>query len=829
MKRKILLLVIMLSMSGWKAYCQDDREGPTEGYIKNAVPPFDTRTRQLDMNKYEKKPVRLYKASPQNPLQQQRNDHNAVTVADNTDVQVFPSADAQSEQHMTVSKVNPDNIILSSNTPYYQGYYVSQNGGTSWFGSDHMPDGVQSYGDPTTAFDSNGEVFFETMTWGGAGFKTYSSTNQGTAWDAPVSYSYTPISFDKEMMVIDNLPGSPHLGNIYTAWTDFGSPYRVLFTRSFGGDYCSTIHTSGCSGDQITHVVLNTINNFTTGCGGSSHYTYYNPSIVSTTTSLSPAGGPYSLTVSFGTDANQYFGAWIDYNLDGIFTAAEFLGASGNAGSSGTISISFTVAGSALNGTTRLRIVGGNNATVTNAQSCGASSSPWGETQDYNVTITGATTPNINLHNSWGQGTNVQTGPNGEVYVCWANYGTGSVPADGMGFSVSANGGSSFLDLTPAFPYAGMRILGGDPLFNNSRVADFPTMAVDKSCSSTRGRIYIAYPAKQGGTGKAAIFIRSSSNQGASWSAATEISISAGRQNWFPSVTVDDATGTVSVAYLTLDLPSGFTTNTYVAYSFNGGTSWDNIKVSDVGHTVAAIPGFASGYCGDYIGNTAWGNKNYVSWNDDRTGQWQNYVSRVDFSRTALYSSNTDFNIKGPITHSLPAATDVQYKAVANISSPVGSTFTVQSGASVDMFAGGHIILSPGFIANSGCHFNGHIGTVSSCVNAVQRDEATEEINEKLKDLKPAYNGDAGTQFSMYPNPAGNEINFEYLLPNPSEVTLTLMDLNGKEVKILINRLSQESGLNHFNADISYLKDGIYTYRLVTADYVKTGKFVKAE
>jgi hypothetical protein len=677
MKRKFFLLSVVLFNYGLKAFCQENPQELTEGYIEHAVPPFDNRTRQLDMSKLEIKPIILYKPSQQNPPQQFRNGNNNITVADNTDVQVFPSTNPQSEQHMTVSKINPDNIILSSNTPFYQGYYVSQNGGSTWFGSDNMPDGVGTSGDPTTAVNNDGSLFLETID--GAGYKLFKSIDEGNTWPGPLNYTYSPASFDKEMMTIDNLPGSPYLNNVYTAWTDFTGSYSVRFNR---------------------------------------------------------------IIRPFGYDS---------------------------------------------------------------------------------------LTPNITLRNNWGQGANVETGPSGEVYVCWANYGTGTYPADGIGFSRSLNGGSSFTDLTPAFAFTGIRVGGSDPIFNNTRVADFPSMAVDKSCNFTRGRVYIAYPGKQDGTGKAVIYVRSSDNQGTSWSAASEVSIVDGRQNWFPWITVDDATSTVSVAYLTFDSPSGFSTNTYLAYSFTGGASWSNIKVSDVSHTVAAIPGFATGYCGDYIANSGWANKNYIAWNDDRTGQWQNYVSRVDFSQQAIFSSNTDFNISGPQTYSLPTASNVLVQAGANINSPVGTALVVDPGTSVTFLASGHVILNPGFIANSGCHFDALIGSFSPCINTIQMDEVSRDAEHINDELKPAYKGDATVQFSVYPNPAGNEINFEYLLPDNSEVSLTLMDLEGKEVKVLINKLSQGPGLNHYNADISSLTGGIYAYKLVTKDYVKMGKFVKTE
>ncbi|MBK9761057.1 MAG: hypothetical protein IPO90_14060 [Flavobacteriales bacterium] len=86
--------------------------------------------------------------------------------------------------------------------------------------------------------------------------------------------------------------------------------------------YCASTHANGCSGDDITNVTLNTLANPTTGCGGVPHYTYFNGGGAQTT-SLA-AGSGYTVSCSFGTDGNQYFGAWIDYNNDGTLAAGEF-------------------------------------------------------------------------------------------------------------------------------------------------------------------------------------------------------------------------------------------------------------------------------------------------------------------------------------------------------------------------------------------------------------------------------------------------------------------------------------------------------------------------
>ncbi len=234
----------------------------------------------------------------------------------------------------------------------------------------------------------------------------------------------------------------------------------------------------------------------------------------------------------------------------------------------------------------------------------------------------------------FGQGTNVQTGPNGEVYVCWADHATLTFPykADHIGFVKSTNAGVSFTPAANIFGYTGIRVGGGDALFNGIRTNDFPAMAVDKSGGPYNGRIYIVYAAQYNDTGKAIILLRYSSDGGATWSNAKTINIRTGRQNFFPWIAVDDSNGDVWIDYYSFDgAPSTFTTNTYVARSTDGGVRWKNQKVSDVTHITAPIDNtnFATGYAGDYIGITAFNGKAYPIWMDDRNGTWQLYCSPV--------------------------------------------------------------------------------------------------------------------------------------------------------------------------------------------------------
>ncbi|MEP6645497.1 MAG: GEVED domain-containing protein [Saprospiraceae bacterium] len=155
--------------------------------------------------------------------------------------------------------------------------------------------------------------------------------------------------------------------------------------------YCASTHSSGsCQGDEINLVVLNTLSN-PSGCVVAPSYSDF--TLIPPTT-LSVGGSPYTLSVTMGSDGTQFAAAWIDYNQDGTFNSTtEFIGTSANVGANGTANFIFSVPGTAINGLTRLRIIGGNDIAITSSQFCGASSNPFGETEDYTVNISGATIP----------------------------------------------------------------------------------------------------------------------------------------------------------------------------------------------------------------------------------------------------------------------------------------------------------------------------------------------------------------------------------------------------------------------------------------------------
>ena len=236
---------------------------------------------------------------------------------------------------------------------------------------------------------------------------------------------------------------------------------------------------------------------------------------------------------------------------------------------------------------------------------------------------------NLPIGNQMGQGVNIQTGPNGEVYVTWANY-PGSIPENGIGFAKSTDGGATFNTPVIAFPISGIRTSnGGQANFGGTRVASFPSMGVDRSTGPRRGTIYIVYPDRS--TGDADIYVNKSTDGGSTWSAKIKVNgepSGNGREQWMSSCAVDASNGALSVSYYSLDT-TGFLTSRYLATSLDGGNTWDRTRISDVRWITAPIPGFASGYMGDYYETAAFNGKVFPCWSDNRTGAWQAYVSPV--------------------------------------------------------------------------------------------------------------------------------------------------------------------------------------------------------
>jgi len=74
-----------------------------------------------------------------------------------------------------------------------------------------------------------------------------------------------------------------------------------------------------------------------------------------------------------------------------------------------------------------------------------------------------------------------------------------------------------------------------------------------------------------------------------------------------------------------------------------------------------------------------------------------------------------------------------------------------------------------------------------------------------------------------YPNPFNPSTTIKYELPKSSEVRLSVFDMLGREVSVLVNE-RRDAGVHEVKFDGSNLASGVYFYRLQAGDFVQTRK-----
>ncbi|MDY0080896.1 MAG: T9SS type A sorting domain-containing protein [Ignavibacteriales bacterium] len=255
----------------------------------------------------------------------------------------------------------------------------------------------------------------------------------------------------------------------------------------------------------------------------------------------------------------------------------------------------------------------------------------------------------VSLANSYlDQGVNIATGPNGEVYAAWAIYqdGTVSTGEDGIGFNVSTDGGETWGTPRAIYLKSNFGIRGTLSSKAGIRVASFPSMSVNRNT----GEIYIVFPQKgnvaPSGNSIDIVMIKSTDG-GTTWTTGTRVNndpTNNSKDQYYPWCTVDQSTGALHVVFYDSRDVRNDSAEVFMASSFDGGSTFENFKVSDQKFKPKAISGLAGGYQGDYIGITALNNVVYPYWCDDRTGIYQGWLSKVV---VATYPLNP-FNLTSP-------------------------------------------------------------------------------------------------------------------------------------------------------------------------------------
>ena len=264
------------------------------------------------------------------------------------------------------------------------------------------------------------------------------------------------------------------------------------------------------------------------------------------------------------------------------------------------------------------------------------------------------TTPiSLSTQNIRRAGGEITLGPDGQVYICWAEVATTSPFNEiNVGFASSSNGGASWNITERAFPMSG--IVGILTEKQSIRVNGLPRIAVDNSNTSTRGNIYIITAQKNllpAGSDPDRILLRSTDG-GVNWSSAIRVNQDALNNNkfqFFTGITVD-AFGGVNVIFYDDRNTTSDSSAIFLARSTDAGNTWTEYQISDHNFKPNAIGGLGQGYMGDNIDITSVENKLYPVWMDNSTGTYQIWstpieIISVNIEDNDLVSSPNNFNL----------------------------------------------------------------------------------------------------------------------------------------------------------------------------------------
>ncbi len=486
---------------------------------------------------------------------------------------------------------------------------------------------------------------------------------------------------------------------------------------------------------------------------------------------------------------------------------------------------------------------------------------PFGGTNDSEIEVTwsgdnGQTWNNrqvVSLGSNAGylcQGVNLDVGPNGEVYAIWTVYETG-LTEYAIGFAKSLDGGVTWETAYRIIENTyGIRSYTG--MDQNHRKNSFPVMTVDVSGGPNNGNIYVAWtnvgvPGINSGPDVASWLIKSTDG-GTTWSDPVRIQTddpNAGNQHYFIWIHCDPVTGTLNGIWYDNRDTTGGAVETWIGYSFDAGDTWENYRSSDVAFTPAPIPGFATGYFGDYLGIYSYEGTVYPCWTDNRDGVARTYVSPFQtevlpatvsldtyFTEPIIvpnsggvieYDAQASYNLDTPVAGQI--WTQVQLPNsnlitmdIYNINftpgwsfEAIGRTLNVPAGAPIGVYY---------FIAKVGLYPNYVVSSDQFEFRKIQfdADGATGftgsewfKSGQDVADLSTELPSTFGIS-GVYPNPFNPETRVSVTIPDAGKLSVRVYNTLGQQVAVLADG-SYSAGTHQLTLDGSQLASGVYLVR----------------
>lgn len=164
-------------------------------------------------------------------------------------------------------------------------------------------------------------------------------------------------------------------------------------------------------------------------------------------------------------------------------------------------------------------------------------------------------------------------GADGKIFVAWSNQGI-------IYMDRSYDEGKTWLKNDMAL----VKQVGGWAMDipGINRCNGMPVLMIDNSKSRFRGSLYLVWADQINGEDDTDIWFMRSVNHGDNWTQPERINQdSVRRHQFFPWMAIDQATGNMYIVYYDRRAYDDLRTDVYVAYSSDGGTNFNEVKVSE--------------------------------------------------------------------------------------------------------------------------------------------------------------------------------------------------------------------------------------------------------
>lgn len=216
-------------------------------------------------------------------------------------------------------------------------------------------------------------------------------------------------------------------------------------------------------------------------------------------------------------------------------------------------------------------------------------------------------------------------GNDGKIYVTWANKGN-------IYMDRSYDDGGTWLsnDLVVAKQHAGWAL----SIDGIQRSNGLPVLAIDNSPGRYQGTLHLVWADQNNGTSDTDIWIVNSRSRGDMWSKPMRVNKDEpGADQFFPWMTVDQTNGNIYVVYYDRRHHDDLQTDVYLAYSFDGGNTFSEIKISES----PFVPD-ASKFFGDYTNIDAHAGTITPIWtrmDNGKTSVWTAVIKENELPRAA--------------------------------------------------------------------------------------------------------------------------------------------------------------------------------------------------